>query len=88
MGITDKNLIAQKVAIWEGMWAAKQSGDSVGVSILYSLHSGGGSGAIGGWNRGVNFNSVPCLGSLRCRNQRQSVISSPKFGGYSDVPYS
>ncbi|KAG0129177.1 hypothetical protein HOY82DRAFT_611032 [Tuber indicum] len=37
MGITEKKLIAQKVAIWEGMYAAKQSGDSIGVSILYSF---------------------------------------------------
>ena len=37
MGITDENLVAQKVAIWEGMWAAKQKGDSIGVSIFYSF---------------------------------------------------
>jgi len=24
MGITDENLVAQKVAIWEGMWTAQQ----------------------------------------------------------------
>jgi len=53
MGITDENLIAQKVAIWEGMWAAQQSGDSVGVSILDSLPSGGGSGVVADWKRGL-----------------------------------
>ena len=37
MGITDENLVAQKVAIWEGMWVAKQSGDNIGVSIFYSF---------------------------------------------------
>ena len=36
MGVTEKALIAQKVAIWEGMYAAEQSGDSIGVGILYS----------------------------------------------------
>ena len=35
MGFTDKPLITQKVAIWEGMLAAEQSGDSVGVGIPY-----------------------------------------------------
>jgi hypothetical protein len=30
MGITEKRLIDQKVAIWEGMYTAKQSGDSIG----------------------------------------------------------
>ena len=34
MGITDEKLIAQKVAIWEGMWVDRQKGDGVGVSIL------------------------------------------------------
>ena len=37
MGITEEKLIAQKVAIWEGMWAAQQSGDDIGVSIIF-LH--------------------------------------------------
>jgi len=36
MGITEKALIAQKGAIWEGMRTTEQSGDSIGVSILYS----------------------------------------------------
>ena len=36
VGITEEKFVAQKVAIWEGMWAAKQSGDDIGVSILYS----------------------------------------------------
>ena len=37
MGITRENLVVQKVAIWEGMWAAKQSSDDIGVGILFSL---------------------------------------------------
>ena len=36
MGITGENFVAQKVAIWEGMWAAKQNGDDIGVSIIFS----------------------------------------------------
>ena len=36
MGITGEKFIAQKVAIWEGMWAAQQNGDDIGVSILFS----------------------------------------------------
>ena len=32
MGIAEEKLIAQKVAIWEGMWVAKKSGDKIGVS--------------------------------------------------------
>ncbi|KAG0129179.1 hypothetical protein HOY82DRAFT_611037 [Tuber indicum] len=30
MGITDESLVAQKIAIWEGMYVAEQSGDSIG----------------------------------------------------------
>ncbi|PWW73245.1 hypothetical protein C7212DRAFT_346973 [Tuber magnatum] len=30
MGVTEKVLVAQKVAIWEGMYAAKLNGDSIG----------------------------------------------------------
>ena len=37
MGITDENVVAQKVAIWEGIWAAEQKGESIGVSIHYSF---------------------------------------------------
>jgi len=36
MGIAEEKLVAQKVAIWEGMWASKHSGDYIEVSILYS----------------------------------------------------
>ena len=36
MDITEAKLVAQKVAIWEGMFAAKQNGDDIGVSTLYS----------------------------------------------------
>ena len=36
MGIMKEALIAQKVVIWEGMYAAEQGGDSIGVSIPYS----------------------------------------------------
>ena len=35
MGITKEKFIAQKVAIWEEMWAARKSGDDIGVSILF-----------------------------------------------------
>ena len=37
MGIAEEKLIAQKVAIWEGMWVAKKSGDKIGVSTPYPL---------------------------------------------------
>lgn len=37
MGISDENLVAQKIAIWEGMWVAKQHGDNVGVSIVFFI---------------------------------------------------
>lgn len=37
MGITGEKFIIQKVAIWDGMWAAGQSGDDIRVSILFSL---------------------------------------------------
>ncbi|PUU72822.1 hypothetical protein B9Z19DRAFT_1136613 [Tuber borchii] len=36
MGITEAKLVAQKVAIWEGMFAARQNDDDIGVSALYS----------------------------------------------------
>lgn len=35
MGITDTALIAEKLAIWEGIWGDKEKGDSIGVSILF-----------------------------------------------------
>jgi len=41
MGIAKEALVAHKVAIWEGMWAAKQTGKDVEVSILLPLRSGG-----------------------------------------------
>ncbi|KAG0129182.1 hypothetical protein HOY82DRAFT_652511 [Tuber indicum] len=37
MGITEEGLVSQKIAIWEGMYTAEQSGDSISVSVLYSL---------------------------------------------------
>lgn len=37
IGITGERFVVQKVAIWEGMWATKQKGDDIGVSILFSL---------------------------------------------------
>ncbi|KAG0129186.1 hypothetical protein HOY82DRAFT_540917 [Tuber indicum] len=40
MGITEESLVTQKIAIWEGMYSAEQSGDSAAVSLLYSLPSG------------------------------------------------
>ena len=36
MGITEKGSVAKKVAIWERMYTAEQSGDSAAVTILYS----------------------------------------------------
>ena len=36
MGIAGEKFIAQKVAIWEGMRAAQQNGDDIGVSIIFS----------------------------------------------------
>jgi len=36
MGITEERFVAQKVAIWEGMWAAEQNRDQIGVSFLPS----------------------------------------------------
>ena len=40
LGITEAKLVAQKVAIWEGMFAAKQNGYDIDVSTLYSARSG------------------------------------------------
>ncbi|KAG0135492.1 hypothetical protein HOY82DRAFT_536668 [Tuber indicum] len=40
MRITERAMVAQKVAIWEGMFVAEQNGDSIGVSIIYSLPFG------------------------------------------------
>jgi len=40
MGITDEKLIAEKIAILEGMWSDEQNGDSIGVSMLHSFPSG------------------------------------------------
>ena len=37
MGITEEELVAQRVVIWEGMWAAKQSGDDIGVGTPYPV---------------------------------------------------
>jgi len=37
LGITGEEAIAQKVAIWEGMWAAKQRGNETEVSTVYSV---------------------------------------------------
>ena len=33
---SEKGSVAEKVAIWEGMYTAEQSGDSTAVTILYS----------------------------------------------------
>ncbi|KAG0640972.1 hypothetical protein HOY80DRAFT_1040512 [Tuber brumale] len=46
MGITEKALVDQKVAIWEGMFVAEQNGDSITVSIIYSLPFGRSSGIV------------------------------------------
>ena len=53
MGITDENLVAQKVAIWEGIRAAEQNGDSIGVSILYSFPFESCNWVVTGWNGGL-----------------------------------
>ena len=37
LGIVGEKLVAQKVAIWEGMCSDKQIGDDIGVSILCSV---------------------------------------------------
>ena len=37
MRIADENVVAQKVAIWGGIWAAEQKGCSIGVSIVFSI---------------------------------------------------
>ncbi|KAG0129178.1 hypothetical protein HOY82DRAFT_611035 [Tuber indicum] len=37
LGVTEERLVAQKVAIWEGMYAAKQSGDSIGYDAWVLL---------------------------------------------------
>ncbi|PUU72861.1 hypothetical protein B9Z19DRAFT_1136520 [Tuber borchii] len=34
MGITEMKFVAQKVAIWEGMWVAKQNGDDIGGLVV------------------------------------------------------
>ncbi|PUU74413.1 hypothetical protein B9Z19DRAFT_1196254 [Tuber borchii] len=46
MGITEAKFVAQKVAIWEGMWTTKQNSDDIGVSTLYSAPFGGCSGVV------------------------------------------
>ena len=38
MGITEKELVAQKVAIWEGIWTAKQGSRDIEVSSLIAFH--------------------------------------------------
>ncbi|PUU81124.1 hypothetical protein B9Z19DRAFT_653447 [Tuber borchii] len=53
MGITDENLVAQKVAIWEGIRAAEQNGDSIGVSTLCPFPFGGYSWIVTGWSWGL-----------------------------------
>ncbi|PUU84249.1 hypothetical protein B9Z19DRAFT_1118131 [Tuber borchii] len=35
MGITEMKFVAQKVAIWEGIWADKQNGDDIGGWLQY-----------------------------------------------------
>ncbi|KAG0135477.1 hypothetical protein HOY82DRAFT_600274 [Tuber indicum] len=38
MGITDESFMAEKVAIWEGMWAAEQTGNDIQVNIPYFIN--------------------------------------------------
>ncbi|KAG0642340.1 hypothetical protein HOY80DRAFT_1036903 [Tuber brumale] len=42
MGITGERLVAEKVAIWEGMWAAEQTGNDIqyGAGILLDAATG------------------------------------------------
>ncbi|KAG0641789.1 hypothetical protein HOY80DRAFT_1038320 [Tuber brumale] len=40
MGVTEESLVAEKVTIWEGMYAAKESGDSVGVRLAKARRLG------------------------------------------------
>ncbi|KAG0135476.1 hypothetical protein HOY82DRAFT_600273 [Tuber indicum] len=42
MGITDESFVAEKVAIWEGMWAAEQTGNDIqyGAGILLDAATG------------------------------------------------
>jgi len=87
MGITNEQLIAQKVAIWEGMWDAQKNNDSIRVSIRYSFLGCTSSGAAAGGMEGLNGSLVPRRDSLGCRNQPRLVISSPKLGSSPDVPY-
>jgi len=47
MGITEDALVVQKVAIWEGMWVAKQNGKDIEVSIPVPFHPGGVSEDVG-----------------------------------------
>ncbi|PUU82330.1 hypothetical protein B9Z19DRAFT_1061935 [Tuber borchii] len=43
MGITEEEFVAQKVAIWEGMWVAKQNGDDIRycAGVLLDAATGG-----------------------------------------------
>ena len=81
MGITGEKFITQKVAIWEGMRAAQQSGDDIGVSILFSLFLGGYCGIAA--DRNERLIVVRCLGSLGCCHQRQPVNSLPEESRFS-----
>ena len=76
MDITDENLIAQKVAIWEGIWAAKQTvtASELVFSIPFLLEAVVGLLQVG---MGVNCNSVPCWDFVRYGHRLQSVISPP-----------
>jgi len=79
MGITEKGLVAEKVAIWEGMHTAEQSGDGTGVTILYSavLEASAGLLLIEGETK------VLCLGSLgylyRVVGPSPNSVSTHKF---------
>ncbi|PUU74415.1 hypothetical protein B9Z19DRAFT_1133339 [Tuber borchii] len=39
MGITEAKFVAQKVAIWEGMWTTKQNGDDIGYDAWVLLNA-------------------------------------------------
>ena len=67
MGITEEASVAQKVVIWEGMHAAQQSGDSIGVSAPYRAPPVGYSGIFADWkgNRPQHYEGVLLDSSTR-----------------------
>jgi len=75
LGIVGEKLIAEKVAIWEGLWTTRQIGDDIGVSILPFFFFAGCRGIIA--NQDGDFFIARRLGSVRLRHRRRPVTSSP-----------